>query len=128
MSKTTTFTASTLLLGTILSVTGMKPEEPTRETAPSLHGATGWLNTEPLKLGNLRGKVVLIDFCTYTCINWVRTLPYIRAWEEKYRASGLVVIGIHTPEFVFEYDKDNIIRSLKEMKRYWCCRYKIVKR
>src|SRR5215510_6418466 len=99
-------TASTLLFATIFGVK--------RET-PSLSGATGWLNTQPLKLENLRGKVVLIDFWTFTCINWRRTLPYIRAWEEKYKNQGLVVIGVHTPEFTFEYNLDNISRSVKDM-------------
>jgi thiol-disulfide isomerase/thioredoxin len=75
---------------------------------PAFSGATGWLNTPPLSPDDLRGKVVLVDFCTYTCINWLRTLPWIRAWEQKYRDHGLVVIGVHTPEFEFEHDLDNI--------------------
>ena len=62
----------------------------------SLGGATAWLNSEPLTAADLRGKVVLVDFWTYTCINWLRTLPYVRAWAEKYRDQGLVVIGVHT--------------------------------
>ena len=66
---------------------------------PSLGGATAWLNSPPLSAADLRGKVVLIDFWTYTCINWLRTLPYVRAWAEKYRDHGVVVIGVHTPEF-----------------------------
>src|SRR5215472_10448419 len=64
---------------------------------PSLGGATAWLNSPPLAADDLRGKVVLIDFWTYTCINWLRTLPYVRAWAEKYREHGVVVIGVHTP-------------------------------
>src|SRR5229473_10627 len=71
---------------------------------PSLGGATAWLNSAPLSAADLRGKVVLIDFWTYTCINWLRTLPYVRAWAEKYREHGVVVIGVHTPEFPFEHD------------------------
>lgn len=66
---------------------------------PSLGGATGWLNSRPLSAAGLRGKVVLVDFWTYTCVNWRRTLPYVRGWAQKYRDRGLVVIGIHTPEF-----------------------------
>src|SRR5437868_8640207 len=62
---------------------------------PSFGGATGWLNSTPLKPGALRGKVVVVNFCTYTCINWLRSLPYVRAWAEKYREQGLVVIGVH---------------------------------
>ena len=63
----------------------------------------------------MRGKVVLIDFWTYTCINWLRTLPYVRAWEEKYRDQGLVVIGVHAPEFSFEKDLNNVRRAVKDM-------------
>src|SRR5215472_7076311 len=68
---------------------------------PSLGSATGWLNSERLTPSGLRGKVVVIDFWTYTCINWLRTLPYVRAWAEKYKGRGLVVIGVHSPEFAF---------------------------
>ena len=82
---------------------------------PSLDGATGWLNSEPLSTESLRGKVVLVDFWTYTCINWLRTLSYIRAWSEKYEEHGLVVIGVHTPEFPFEGDADNVREAAKEM-------------
>src|SRR6516164_8464717 len=73
---------------------------------PSLGGATGWLNSSPLTKESLRDKVVLIDFWTYTCINWRRTLPYVRAWHEKYTEHGLTVIGVHTPEFGFESDPE----------------------
>ena len=66
---------------------------------PSLSGATGWLNSQPLTPTALRGKVVLVNFWTYTCVNWRRTLPYVRAWSQKYKDHGLVVIGVHTPEF-----------------------------
>ena len=68
----------------------------------SLENADEWLNSPPLTASALRGKVVLIDFWTYTCINWLRTLPYVRAWAEKYKDQGLVVIGVHAPEFAFE--------------------------
>jgi thiol-disulfide isomerase/thioredoxin len=81
----------------------------------SLGGATAWLNSRPLTTQGLRGKVVLIDFWTYTCINWLRSLPYVRAWSEKYRDRGLVVIGIHTPEFEFEKNIDNVRRAAKDM-------------
>src|SRR6266849_3640236 len=83
---------------------------------PSLAGATGWLNSEPLTATGLRGKVVLIDIWTYTCINWLRTLPYVRAWAGKYKDQGLVVIGVHTPEFAFEQDIANVRRSAKQMR------------
>jgi len=82
---------------------------------PGFDGATGWLNSEPLTAEGLRGNVVLVDFWTYTCINWLRTLAYVRAWAEKYRDAGLVVVGVHTPEFPFERDPDNVRRALQEM-------------
>jgi thiol-disulfide isomerase/thioredoxin len=83
---------------------------------PSLGGATGWLNSPSLTAAGLRGKVVLIDIWTYTCINWLRTLPYVRAWAEKYKDQGLVVIGVHSPEFAFEKDIDNVRRAAKAMR------------
>jgi thiol-disulfide isomerase/thioredoxin len=75
----------------------------------SFDGATGWLNSEPLTPEGLRGRIVLVDFWTYTCVNWLRTLPYVRAWAAKYRDDGLTVIGVHTPEFGFERNIDNIV-------------------
>ena len=73
--------------------------------------ATGWLNSGPLTPEGLRGRVVLVDFWTYTCVNWLRTLPYRRAWDAKYRDHGLTIVGVHTPEFGFERDVDNIARE-----------------
>src|SRR3954454_13961809 len=81
----------------------------------NFEGATGWVNSPPLGAGELRGKVVLVDFWTYTCINWLRTLPYVRAWAVKYKDQGLVVIGVHSPEFEFEKNADNVRRAVKEM-------------
>ncbi|WP_295688326.1 cytochrome c biogenesis protein DipZ [uncultured Nevskia sp.] len=83
---------------------------------PSLAGAVAWLNSPPLSVDSLRGKVVLIDFWTYSCINCLRTLPYVRAWADKYRDQGLVVIGVHAPEFAFEKDLDNVRRATKDLK------------
>jgi thiol-disulfide isomerase/thioredoxin len=83
---------------------------------PAFDGATGWLNSEPLTPAGLRGKVVLVDFWTYTCINWLRTLGYVRAWAEKYEDQGLVVVGVHTPEFPFEKDPDNVRWAAKELR------------
>jgi thiol-disulfide isomerase/thioredoxin len=83
---------------------------------PSLDGPTGWLNSKPLTREGLRGKVVLVDFWTYTCINWLRTEPYVRAWAEKYKDKGLVVIGVHTPEFEFEKNIDNVQRAVKDFR------------
>src|SRR5215475_12285026 len=71
---------------------------------PSLGGATGWVNSEPLDSPTLSGHVVLVDFWTLTCINWLRTEPYIRAWSRAYRDDGLIVVGVHTPEFLFEHE------------------------
>jgi thiol-disulfide isomerase/thioredoxin len=82
----------------------------------SLERANEWLNSSPLTASALRGKVVLIDFWTYTCINWLRTLPYVRAWAEKYRDRGLVVIGVHAPEFAFEKNINNVRWAVKEMR------------
>lgn len=85
-----------------------------RELAALGH-ATQWINSPPLTAASLHGKVVLVQFCTYTCINWLRTLPYIRAWAQRYR-QGLVVIGVHTPEFEFEQDADKVRRALQQMR------------
>jgi thiol-disulfide isomerase/thioredoxin len=82
---------------------------------PSLDRATGWLNSAPLTQSDLRGRAVLVDFWTYTCINWLRTLPYVRAWSKKYAGDGLVVVGVHTPEFPFEVDAGNVARMVKEL-------------
>ncbi len=82
---------------------------------PPLTGATSWLNSAPLTREALRGKVVLVDFWTYSCINCLRTLPYVKAWEQKYRAAGLVVIGVHAPEFAFEKDPDNVAKAVRDL-------------
>ena len=81
---------------------------------PSLGGATGWLNSEPLGPAELRGHVVLVNFWTLTCINWLRTEPYVRAWSQAYRDDGLVVIGVHTPEFSFEHELERVRVATKE--------------
>ncbi|WP_441965036.1 thioredoxin family protein [Microvirga sp. 2MCAF38] len=82
----------------------------------SLEHANAWLNSPPMTASDLRGKVVLVDFWTYTCINWRRTLPYLRAWAEKYKDQGLVVVGVHAPEFAFEKDLNNVRGAGKEMR------------
>jgi thiol-disulfide isomerase/thioredoxin len=89
---------------------------PVEGRLPSFEGATGWLNSPPLTADGLRGKVVLVNFWTYTCINWLRQLPYVRAWAGKYAAQGLVVIGVHTPEFSFEHNLDNVRRAVQDME------------
>jgi Thioredoxin like C-terminal domain/AhpC/TSA family len=83
---------------------------------PSLEGASGWLNSAPLTPAGLKGRVVAVDFCTYTCINWLRSLPYVRAWAERYTDQGLVTIGVHTPEFSFERNVENVRRALADMR------------
>ena len=79
-------------------------------------GASNWLNSPPLSADQLRGKVVLVQFGTYTCINWLRTLPHVRAWAEKYQKHGLVLVNVHTPEFEFEKNMDNVRRAVKELR------------
>jgi len=94
-------------------MTSREAKLPVEGMLASLSGTTAWLNSQPLMAEGLRGKVVLVDFWTYTCINWQRTQPYVRYWAEKYKDQGLVVIGVHTPEFGFERDVDNIRSALK---------------
>jgi thiol-disulfide isomerase/thioredoxin len=83
---------------------------------PGFDRATGWLNSSPLTAAELRGRVVLVDFWTYTCINWLRTLAFVRAWSVKYRDLGLVVVGVHTPEFPFEREVDNVREAAQDMR------------
>jgi thiol-disulfide isomerase/thioredoxin len=109
--------ASVGMIGSVMQqATAAGVQLPVEGEFPSLGGATGWLNSQPLTAAGLRGKVVLIDFCTYTCITWLRQLPYVRAWSEKYRDRGLVVIGVHTPEFPFEKDIENVRRALNGIR------------
>ena len=89
---------------------------PVEGELPALDGATGWLNSPPLTAAGLRGKVVLVNFWTYTCINWLRQLPYVRAWAGKYSPLGLAVVGVHTPEFPFEHDPANVRRAVQDMQ------------
>ena len=89
---------------------------PVEGELPSFDGATGWLNSQPLTPAALRGKVVLAGFWTYTCINWLRQLPYLRAWAEKYADHGLAVIGVHTPEFSFEHNPGNVQQAMQDMR------------
>jgi thiol-disulfide isomerase/thioredoxin len=91
-----------------------KPTSPSRELR-ALGGAAEWINSPRLTAERLLGKVVLVDFCTYTCINWLRTLPYVRGWAAKYKSHGLIVIGVHTPEFAFEQNLANVRSAIKGM-------------
>jgi thiol-disulfide isomerase/thioredoxin len=94
---------------------GDQPALPVEGRLPSFAGATRWLNSEPLTPQGLRGRVVLVDFWTYTCVNWLRTLPYVRAWAAKYADAGLTVVGVHTPEFGFERNVDNVIAQSRNL-------------
>jgi len=89
---------------------------PNEGQAPPLAGVTAWLNSPPLTLESLRGKVVLIDFWTYSCVNCLRAIPYVRAWAQKYRDQGLIVIGVHSPEFAFERNLDNVQRAIAQQQ------------
>ena len=109
---TAAMTIAAAHLGALGVAEGTSGEQ--RELA-ALGRAAEWLNSPPLTPSSLAGKVVLVDFCTYTCINWLRTLPYVRAWAKNYR-QGLVVIGVHTPEFAVEKNVDNVRRALQEMR------------
>ena len=91
------------------------PDLPVEGRLFRFDGATGWLNSEPLTPEGLRGRVILVQFWTYTCINWLRTLPYVRAWDAKYREHGLTVIGVHTPEFGFERNIDNVVAQSRDL-------------
>jgi thiol-disulfide isomerase/thioredoxin len=91
------------------------PAEASLPLMPSFDGATRWFNSPPLASGSLRGKVVLVDFWTYSCINCLRTLPYLEAWDRKYRDQGLVIIGVHTPEFAFEKDPRNVGQAIRDL-------------
>ncbi len=88
---------------------------PVEGAFPSLAGATQWLNSPPLSAESLRGKVVLVDFWTYSCINCIRSLPYVRGWADKYKDHGLVVIGVHAPEFAFEKNPANVAKAVKDL-------------
>src|SRR5260221_525329 len=88
---------------------------PVEGNLPALSGAVEWLNSPPLTAETLRGKVVLVDFWTYSCINCLRSLPYIKAWADKYKDQGLVVIGVHAPEFAFERNIDNVKKAIRDL-------------
>jgi thiol-disulfide isomerase/thioredoxin len=93
----------------------MSSTRPVDSALAALDAAPVWLNSEPLTAAGLRGKVVLVDIWTYSCVNWLRTLPYVRAWAERYEDRGLVVVGVHAPEFGFEHDLGNVRRAVAEL-------------
>jgi len=106
-----------VMLGALLGLAGLVDAHAQDKGAlQRFSGANAWLNSPPVGPVQLRGKVVLVDFWTYTCVNWLRTLPYVRAWADKYKDQGLVVIGVHTPEFEFEKNLENVRTAVKEMR------------
>jgi thiol-disulfide isomerase/thioredoxin len=100
----------------LLPMTTLSAAARSEGTMPALDGAVDWLNSQPLAAADLRGKVVLVDFWTYSCINWQRTLPHLHAWAEKYKDQGLVVVGVHTPEFGFEQDLANVRKATADLR------------
>ncbi|HEY1181904.1 MAG TPA: thioredoxin family protein [Rhodocyclaceae bacterium] len=100
---------ATLLCAAVAQAGELKSSYP----APEIVNIEKWLNSEPLTLQQLKGKVVLIDFWTYTCINCIHTLPYVKRWHEKYKDKGLVVIGVHTPEYPYERPTENVMEAIK---------------
>ena len=106
-------------ISTARSSAGVDAPLPVEPLHPSFAGATGWLDSPPLTLESLRGKVVLVDFWTYSCINCLRSLPYVRAWSRSYASQGLVVVGVHAPEFEFEHDPRRVQRALKDLQADW---------
>ena len=107
------------LSGLLRSIThrpvGTEGVPPDEGRLPSFDRATTWLNSAPLTPAGLRGRVVLVDFWTYTCVNWLRTLPYLRAWHDKYADAGLTIVGVHTPEFGFERDLANVVAQSRNL-------------
>ena len=111
-----------LVISVIIYIEAKKPElsKPKQEEdsiyikAPDFVGIEGWINSDPLTIDQLKGKVVLVDFWTYTCINCIRTLPYLKEWDKKYRDLGLVIVGVHTPEFEFEKKYENVLNAVNE--------------
>jgi thiol-disulfide isomerase/thioredoxin len=104
-----------LIRSVVHHLAGDRRELPVEGHLASFEGATGWLNSAPLTPEDLRGRVVLVDFWTYTCVNWLRTLPYLRAWTTEYGDDGLTVIGVHTPEFDFEQNADNVVAQSRNL-------------
>jgi thiol-disulfide isomerase/thioredoxin len=104
-----------LLSACLLGLGGTALASPTQAAypAPEITGIQKWLNSDPLTLDQLKGKVVLVDFWTYTCINCIHTLPYVKSWYDKYKDQGLVVIGVHTPEYPYERQTGNVQQALK---------------
>jgi thiol-disulfide isomerase/thioredoxin len=111
--------SAALIVATIIAILYIENSKPRTyeasgkgQMSPELTQISGWINTDPIRIADLKGRVVLVDFWTYTCINCIRTLPYITDWDRKYRGKGLVIIGVHTPEFEFEKDYNNVLNAV----------------
>src|SRR3954463_7968679 len=105
MNRLASWIGTAALISGVVAIASASTEE---GRMPDLGGAVGWINSAPLSSKSLRGKVVLVDFWTYTCINSLRPLPYVKSWAAKYKDAGLVVIGVHTPEFSLEHERPNV--------------------
>ncbi|MBQ5948854.1 thioredoxin family protein [Massilia sp. ST3] len=101
------------LIAALFAAASFSAQAASASPAPEFTGINNWLNSPPLSMQQLRGKVVLVDFWTYTCINCIRTLPYVKSWHEKYKDKGLVVVGVHTPEYPFERSSSNVQAAIK---------------
>ena len=99
----------------LAALDGSKPPQSAYHQAPDLQGISAWINSAPLTMQELRGKVVLVDFWTYSCINCLRTLPYLKSWDARYRAKGLVILGVHAPEFAFEHSLGNVRAAVRRL-------------
>ena len=108
------FLVSNESLGSSENFLSANKDLPSKGEAPELTGIVDWINSPPLSIDSLKGKVILVDFWTYTCINCIRTLPHLTEWYEKYRSDGFVILGVHTPEFEFEKKKSNILAAIAE--------------
>jgi thiol-disulfide isomerase/thioredoxin len=108
-----------MILGVTSSARAQEPQPDLKVEAPEFPGGLKWLQSPPLKLEGLRGKVVLVDFWEYTCVNCIRTFPYLKAWQEKYKDKGLVIVGVHTPEFQFAKEEPNVAKAAKQFGMTW---------
>ncbi|MFL5970005.1 MAG: thioredoxin family protein, partial [Gaiellaceae bacterium] len=97
------------------SLSGAQSQPSKYQAAPDIQGISAWINSKPLRTKGLRGKVVLVDFWTYSCINCLRTLPYLKSWDDRYRADGLVIVGVHSPEFAFEHSLGNVRAAVRRL-------------
>jgi thiol-disulfide isomerase/thioredoxin len=113
IAATLAATAVTIAATAATGTAGVAEPHKNGSIAPEFTGISTWLNSDPLTIQKLRGKVVLVDFWTYTCINCINTLPYVKSWNQKYKDQGLVVVGVHTPEYPFERDTDNVKTAIK---------------